>query len=432
MKRVHVKDLKPNTKVIIAGFLQETRALSKVIFLIVRDVTGLVQCVVKEDSKFFDLAKKVNKESVISIAGKVSANKQAMNGLELVVDNIEVISEAETPLPIPVVEKGVETGLSKRLDWRYLDLRKRDKLLIMKVEGCFAKGLRDYWNKNGFIEMFSPKLIGTASESGSEVFMVPYFGREAFLAQSPQHYKQMAMAAGYEKVFEIGPVFRAEKSNTPRHNTEYTSVDMEISFIKDHYDIIKELENLITHAIKIVKEEFGKEVKDVLNVNIVVPKKPFPKITFAEAHEVIKKINGRVEDPGDLSSAEELILGEWVLKKHGSEFLFVVDYPWSKRPYYHMKNEDGKTTKSFDLLYKGEEIVTGSQRQHNYKILVEQANEKGLNIANEQHYADFFRYGCPPHGGLGMGIVRVIERMLNLKNIRESTYLTRDPDRLTP
>ncbi|PIU88747.1 aspartate--tRNA(Asn) ligase [archaeon CG06_land_8_20_14_3_00_37_11] len=432
MNRTQIKDLKTGKKALILGFLQETRALSKVVFLIMRDVTGLVQCVVKDDNKFFDLVKKVNKESVLAVNGGVKANKQAMNGLEIIADNVEIINEAETPLPIPVVEKGQTTGLSKRLDWRFLDLRKENNLLIMKVSGAVEKGMRNYWEKNNFIEMHSPKLIGTASESGAEVFMLPYFGKEAFLAQSPQFYKQMAMSAGYEKVFEIGEVFRAEKSHTTRHVTEITMCDMELSFIEDHYDVMKEIEGLMVSVMKTVRDEFGKEIKNKFSINVAVPESPFPKISFKEAQDIIAKKKGKVEDESDLSSAEEELLGAWALKKHKSEFLFVVDYPWNKRPFYHMKNDDNKTTKSFDLLFKGLEITSGSQREHRANILKLQAEEKGLSLTQLQDYINFFKYGCPPHGGMGMGLARVVQKILNLDNIRDAIYLPRDPERLTP
>ncbi|MBN1924082.1 MAG: aspartate--tRNA(Asn) ligase [Nanoarchaeota archaeon] len=437
MKRVQIIDLKPGSKALIYGFLQETRVLSKIIFLIVRDVTGIIQCVVKDDEKITELAKKINKESVIAVTGTVKANKQAMNGFELIVEGIEVISEAETPLPIPVVEKGdVTTGLSKRLDWRYIDLRKRKNLLIMKVCGAAEKGMREYWNSNGFIEMHSPKIQGSASESGAEVFMLPYFGKEAFLAQSPQFYKQMAMCAGYEKVFEIGSVFRAEKSHTTRHVTEIVMVDMELSYIKDHFDIMAAEEQMVISALKSVKKDYANEIKEEFKTEIIIPKAPFPKISFAEAKKLIDKAGVKEDDPEDLSSEGEKALGSWALKKHKSEFLFVYNYPSKKRPFYHMKemSDNGATTKSFDLLYKGLEITTGSQREHRIETLKKQAEEKGLNPEGPglKDYIYFFRYGCPPHGGLGFGLARFVQQILNLDNIREAIYLPRDTERITP
>ncbi|MDD4353807.1 MAG: aspartate--tRNA(Asn) ligase, partial [Candidatus Nanoarchaeia archaeon] len=354
MERSHIKDLKANTSVTINAFLEESRILSKIAFLVIRDVTGKAQCVIKSDnSKNFELAKKINKESIISITGKVNANKQAMNGFELSVEKLEVLSEADSQLPIPVVEKGdVTTALNKRFDYRMLDLRKEKNTLMFKVSTSFEKGLRNYWNNNNYIEIHSPKIIGTASESGSEVFMIPYFGKEAFLAQSPQFYKQMALCSGFEKVFEIGTVFRAENSHTTRHLTEIVMIDMEFSYIKDHFDIMDEEERAIKHALKIVKEDYENDVKRLFGVEINIPKS-FPRISFKEANEIIKKMGGEIEKD-DLTSAGEKLLGEWARKNHDSDFVFVYNYPWAKKPFYHMRDpKDMSTTKGFDLLYKG-------------------------------------------------------------------------------
>ncbi|VVB74262.1 Aspartate--tRNA(Asp) ligase [Candidatus Tiddalikarchaeum anstoanum] len=433
MNRVLIKDLKTGEKQVIYGFVQEVRELSSIIFLVIRDVSGILQTVVKKDNKIlFDLAKKINKESVVSVSGIVNASKQAPGGKELVIENLEIISRAETPLPIPVIEKGeVTTALDKRFDWRFLDLRKEKNTLMFKVSTAVEKGMRNYWNTNGYIEIHTPKIIGTASESGAEVFMLPYFGREAFLAQSPQFYKQEAMAAGFEKVFEIGTVFRAENSHTTRHLTEIVMIDMEISYIKDHFSVMDEEEAMLKHMLKIVKEEYGSEIKRVFNIDINIPAK-FPRISFAEANEIIKKMKGEVEE-NDLTSAGEKMLGEWAKKEHGSDFLFVYNYPWAKKPFYHMKDDKTpNTTKSFDLLYKGLEITSGSQREHKYEILIKQVKEKKLSEEPLKDYLNAFRYGIPPHGGLGIGHARVVQQMLGLENVREATYIPRDTERITP
>lgn len=435
MKRTHIKDLKPGSKALVQGFLQEDRVLSKVIFLIVRDVTGLVQCVVKkEDEELFELAKSINKESVVSVSGSVKTNKQAMNGYEILINDLEIISEAETPLPIPVVEKGdVKTGLSKRLDWRFLDLRKTKNLLIMKVLSTLERGMRDYWYKNGFIEIHSPKFMGSPSESGSELFMVPYFGKEAFLAQSPQFYKQMAQAAGFEKVFEIGPVFRANPSHTTRHDTEYTSIDMEFSYIESHHDVMDTEAEWLAHAFKMVKDEHGKEIKKEFGFELKVPKLPFPKVTMEEAYDIIEKMGGEYEHDEDIEPEHERMLCKWAKEEHDHDFIFVYDWPTKIRPFYHMRNPDGKTTRSFDLLYNGIEITSGAQREHRYKLLKKQVEEKNIPMNKAMtDYINFFKYGCPPHGGMGLSSTRVVMRMLSLDNVRESTYLPRDTDRLTP
>ncbi|MFA5304013.1 MAG: aspartate--tRNA(Asn) ligase [Candidatus Nanoarchaeia archaeon] len=433
MERSHISELKDKQKAMISGFLEESRILSKVAFLIVRDVTGKIQCVIKsDDSKNFELAKKINKESIVSIIGKINVSKQAMNGMELMVEKIEVLSESDAQLPIPVVEKGdVITALNKRFDYRMLDLRKEKNILMFKVATSFEKGLREYWNSNGYIEIHTPKIIGAASESGSEVFMLPYFGKEAFLAQSPQFYKQMALCSGFEKVFEIGTVFRAENSHTTRHLTEIVMIDMELAFIKDHFEIMDEEERAIKHALEIVKSEYGKEIKEVFGQSINSSKK-FPRISFKEANDIIKKMGGEPEKD-DLTSAGEKLLGEWALKEHGSDFVFVYNYPWAKKPFYHMKDsKDMNTTKGFDLIYKGCEITTGSQREHRYEVLKAQAMEKNGNLIGIEDYVNFFKYGAPEHGGLAIGQARFIQLLLGLENVREATFIPRDPERITP
>lgn len=430
MERSHISELKDKQKVLISGFLEESRILSKIIFLVIRDVTGKIQCVIKsEDNDNFELAKKINKESVVSIAGIVSS-KNKVN--ELVVEKLEVISEAQTPLPIFIVEKGdVTTALNKRLDYRMLDLRKDKNILMFKVATAFEKGLRNYWNSNDYIEIHTPKIIGAASESGSEVFMLPYFGKEAFLAQSPQFYKQMALCSGFEKVFEIGTVFRAENSHTTRHLTEIVMIDMEFSYIKDHFEIMDEEEKAIKHALEIVKSEYGKEIKDVFGQSINSSKK-FPRIGFNEANDIIKKMGGET-DKDDLNSAGEKLLGEWALKEHGSDFVFVYNYPWAKKPFYHMRDpKDMSTTKGFDLIYKGCEITTGSQREHRHETLKSQAMEKNGNLMGIEDYVDFFKYGAPAHGGLAIGQARFIQQLLGLENVREATFIPRDTERITP
>ena len=432
MKRTYIDELKINENVLIQGFVQDVRRLSQVIFVIVRDVTGLVQCIVKKEDKCFEDVKNLVKESVVEIKGKVQKNNIARNGFELLISSIVVINEADPHLPINVLEKGdINTDLSNRMDWRFLDLRKREKFLIMKVSASFEKGMRNYWNKNNYIEIHSPKIIGTASESGAEVFTIPYFGKKAYLAQSPQFYKQMAMSAGFEKVFEISPVFRAEKSHTSRHVTEIMMIDMELSFIKDHFDIMKAEEELVISGLKQVKKDYDKEIKELYHLEIRIPKSPFPKISFEEANKIIKKLGGEV-DEFDLTSEGEKIIGEWAKKEKKSDFLFVYEYPSNKKPFYHMYTDDGKHTKGFDLLYKGLEVTTGSQREHNYEKLKEQAIEKGLSIKPISDYLNSFRYGVPPHGGLGAGLARFVQQILNLDNVREAIFIPRDTERITP
>lgn len=437
MERTYIKDVKKNIgkKISLSGFVQTLRKQGGIAFLILRDVTGTVQTVIiKSNTDAFATIQNLSLESVVTIVGESKENPQAPNGIEVLVETIEVLSKAEPELPIPVDEKGEsETNLDTRLDWRYLDLRKERNALIFKVWTLMDQVFTDTMTNKGFIQIHSPKLMNTASESGAEVFEVNYFDRKAYLSQSPQFYKQMAMASGFEKVFEIGPVFRADPSFTSRHATEFTGYDLEVSFIKDHHEVMDIEESIIVAIISRVNEVYGKEIKAVFNREIPVPTSPFPRITFAEVKEILKEKGVKSEKPADLTGDEEKGISQYVLEKYGHEFVFITDYPIEGRPFYHMRYADKpNTTMSFDLLWNGLEVTTGAQREHRYDILKAQATEKGLTDATIGDYLNFFRYGCPPHGGLGAGPSRFIMKMLGVDNIREATYLYRGVKRLTP
>tara|TARA_Y100000310_G_scaffold301015_1_gene337119 strand:- start:291 stop:1595 length:1305 start_codon:yes stop_codon:yes gene_type:complete len=434
MERTYVKDVFEKKQVMIKGFIHEIRDQSKIKFLLIRDGTGIVQCIVKpENKKVFDAIAKIPRESVVKIIGEVKKSQQAPSGAEIMIKDYEVLSEAKSPLPIPVNDaKNEEVSLPKKLDWRWLELRKPKNLLIFKIWTTMEKAMREYWDKNGFVQIYTPKFMSSPSESGAELFTVPYFGKKAYLAQSPQFFKQMAMASGFEKIFEIGPVFRANPSHTVRHDTEFTMIDIEISFIDSHEDVMKTEEDWIQHFLKRVKEEHGKEIKEVFGVDLIVPKTPFPRITMEETQKLLRK-NGYKGPKDDLDADGEKLLSELIKKKFNHEFVFITEYPWSARPFYHMKKEGTKDiTKSFDLVWKGIEITTGAQREHRPKILEEQAKDKKINLKLIKDYLNFFKYGCPPHGGLGFSPTRILMLMLGIKNVREVTFLPRDTSRLTP
>jgi len=428
INKIPIKDLKNylNKEVIIAGFVQTIRDHGNLKFLLIRDRTGTVQVVITKDNQNFEIAKKIITESVVKIQGIVKEEKQAPNGFEINPIEIEILSLANGELPIPIVsEKGAEeVDQTKRLDWRFLDLRNPRNLKIFQVWTELEKGFRNYFNQNGFIQIYTPSLMSTSSEGGSEVFEVKYFDRKAYLAQSPQFYKQMAMSAGFEKVFTFGPVFRAEPSFTSRHLTEFTGWDFEISYIDSHFDVMAVEEDLIISGFKALKES--------LDLNIEIPQKPFPYHTLKETKEILKK-EGVVSEKEDLTPEEERKIWEITKQKTGSDFIWITDFPISVRPFYHQRYEDNpQITKSFDLIYKGVEITTGSQREHRIEILEKQAIEKGVKLETISDYLNFFRYGSPPHGGVGIGPARLIMKILDLLNVKEATYLPRDVKRLTP
>ena len=388
----------------------------------------------KDKTEALKVVSELSVESVIAIHGSAKAEKQAPGGFEIAVDTITLLSHADPELPIPVIEKGQEeTNINSRLDWRWIDLRKPKNTLTFKVWTLMESAFREYWVNNKYLEIHSPKLIATASESGSEVFEVKYFERKAYLAQSPQFYKQMAMAAGFERVFEIGPVFRAEPSFTSRHATEFTGYDAEISYVSSHYDVMAEEERVIAYALQKVKDVYGEQIKELFGRDLVVPTVPFPKLTMVEAKKILADLGIPDERDGDLAPQEEKAICQYILEKEGHEFVFITDYPSKVRPFYHMRDEkDPKITKSFDLLWGGLEITTGAQREHRYDVLMAQAKEKGMEIEKIQFYLNFFKFGCPPHGGYGMGPNRMIMKLLGIDNVREAMFLFRGVKRLEP
>ena len=437
MERVHISEIKKyvGQQVKIAGFVQIIRDQGSIKFLIIRDISGIIQVVItKASAEAMATAESLSLESVVEIIGLAKEEKQAPDGIEIAAENISVLSLASPELPIPVNEKGQEeTDIQKRLDWRWLDLRKPEKSLIFKVWTLMEQSFREYWTQNGYIEIHSPKFMSTPSESGAELFEVKYFDRKAYLAQSPQFYKQMAIAAGFEQVFEIGPVFRANQSFTSRHDTEFTGYDSEISFIESHQEVMQEESKIIQYILKRIKERYGKEILALYGRDLIVPAIPFPQVTMEQAKEILKKLGIPSEKDGDLSPEEERKLSEYIMEKEGHEFVFVTEYPVEVRPFYHMRlKQNPKLTKSFDLLWNGLEITTGAQREHRYDILVTQAEEKGLRLEPIQFYLNFFKYGCPPHGGFGLGPSRMLMKMFNVGNVREVTYLYRGVKRLEP
>lgn len=419
-------------EVTLAGWVRNLRAHKGLVFIDLVDISGTMQVVFVSGQGGYELAEKLTLESVIEITGTLQEKPSKKNDpnpvkdYELAANSAQLVSLAAENLPIPVLTKiDNEANLDNRLDWRWLDLRREEHQLIFKVWTKLEEGAREYFQKNNFFQIYTPCLMSTSSETGSEVFAVKYFDRAAFLSQSPQFYKQMAMASGLERVFVVGPVFRAEPSFTTRHVTEFTGWDFEVSYIDSHFDLMDKEEDLLIAGFKKIKED--------LNLDIEVPAKPFPKMTFAEAKTKLQTAGVKSEKEFDFSTEEERELGSLVKNEFGHDFVFVTDYPIEARPFYHMRHESNPMlTKSFDLLYRGLEITTGSQREHRIDILEKQAVEKGMNLEELKDYLNFFRYGCPVHGGIGMGPGRIVMKLLNLGSIKEACFLPRDVKRLTP
>jgi aspartyl-tRNA synthetase len=435
MERTLIEELpgKLGEQVTVRGWVNALRDQKRVQFLILRDETGMAQAVLPKEEEPSELNRQISAltvESAVTLTGTVVGDERVkLGGLELRIESLSVDSLADPELPI-----AEDSALDKRIDWRYLDLRRPDRRLIFEVQTHIEQAMREFWREEGFIELHSPKLMGSASESGAELFHVDYFEGDAYLAQSPQFYKQMAMAAGFGKIFEVGPVFRANPSFTSRHDTEFTSVDMELSWIDSHEDVMAVEERWLAHVLASVAERYGEKIRETYGTEVIVPTLPFPRMTLADAKQMLSDAGHAVPGAGhDLDPPSERALSQLISERHGHEFCFVTDYPASVRAFYHMRHEDDPAlTKSFDLLWRGIEVTTGAQREHRYERLLAQAEERGVEVDSIQYYLDFFRYGAPPHGGFGFGLTRLLMQMLGQENVREVTFLYRGPHRLTP
>ena len=426
--------------VTIAGWVETVRDQKKVQFVILRDETGSVQVVnpaTRESDGTNDAAVATTEAisgltagSFVKVTGELKHDERVkLGGIEVKLASLDVASLAFPEPPI-----ADDSSIDKRLDWRFIDLRRPEQNLVFRAQTTFEHALRTYWVDNDFIEIHTPKLMASASESRAELFEIEYFEGKAYLAQSPQFFKQMAQPAGFGKVFEIAPAFRADPSFTSRHATEFTSVDAEISWVESHEDVMAMHEQLLVAGLQAVKDKHGEAIKAAFDVDVTVPTAPFPRIPLAEAHEILKARGYTVpRADGDLDPEGERQLSEHVRETFGHEFVFVTDYATGIRPFYHKRHDDDAAlTNSYDLLFNGVEISTGAQREHRVDVLIEQAKEKGLDPEELGFYLDFFRHGVPPHGGFGMGLQRVMMLLLHQPSIREVTYLFRGPNRLLP
>ncbi|MBF0672123.1 MAG: aspartate--tRNA(Asn) ligase [Salinibacterium sp.] len=423
----------------VSGWVEKVRDQKKVQFVVLRDESGAVQLVhpraFNEDGTPAEdaLAATISglaQGTFLTATGELKHDERVkLGGVEIKLDSIEVAAAAIPETPI-----ADDSGIDKRMDWRFLDLRVPKHALVFKIQTTLEHAWRSYWVDNDFIEIHTPKLMASASESRAELFEVDYFEGKAYLAQSPQFFKQMAQPAGFGRVFEIGPAFRADPSFTSRHATEFTSVDAEISWISSHEDVMKMHEELLVAGITAVKEKHGEAILEHFGIDLQVPSTPFPRIPLAEAKRIVAERGYEVpRHDDDMDPEGERQIAAYVKEQFGHDFVFLTDYASSIRPFYHMRNaQDAALTNSYDLVYNGVEISTGAQREHRVDVLVEQAKEKGLDPEELEFYLDFFRYGVPPHGGFGMGLSRVLMLMLGLPNLRETTYLFRGPNRLLP
>ncbi|MDD2666266.1 MAG: aspartate--tRNA(Asn) ligase [Methanocellales archaeon] len=410
-------------KVVIAGWVHETRDLGGITFLVLRDREGLVQVTLpkgKVDEKLFNIVRGISRESVVLISGFVKREDKAPNGYEIIPSDVQVLNKADSPLPLDVTGK-VSADLDTRLDSRFMDIRRQSTQAIFVIRHHVLKTIRAFLDNSGFKEIHTPKIVATATEGGTELFPITYFEREAFLSQSPQLYKQIMMSAGLDRVYEIGPIFRAEEHDTTKHLNEVSSIDIEASFVT-HEDVMSILELLVESVYSDVIKSCKNEL-DILGLQLRAPKAPFKRLPYEEAIDI-----GDMEWGDDLDTATEKAIGE----KMGKHY-FIVDWPTEIKPYYTEPYEDRpEICKAFDLMHPRMELSSGAQRIHSPDLLLRRIEAQGLNPEGFEFYLRAFKFGMPPHAGWGLGLERLLMTMLDLSNIREVVLFPRDQHRLSP
>ena len=432
MKRTYIKDLTEG-QCKIKGMVETIRD-KKIMFIVIRDVTGAVQVTIEKDKcpEVYAEAKKLTPHSFVSVEGECVFSTYVRNGgKEIYPTALEIMSIADV-LPIQA-----DSGQDLRMDYRWIDLRDEKKLFMFKIQTAFEKYAVEFFNKNNFIEIHTPKITALTSEGGSEVFeLKDYFGQKACLTQSPQLYKQMSMMAGFDKTFEIGEYFRANPSFTSRHDTEFTGIDVEISYIESHHEVMDVEEALLSYIIKGIKNEFNDEYKKYFGKDLLDMDVKIPRIPLYEVYRILKE-EKNYEVPralkGDLDPDGEKLICQYVKEKYNSDFVFIVDFPAKARAFYSMKHEDNpELTKTYDLLFRGIEITSGAQREHRYEQLKQNIAEQGIDPESMHEYLEFFRYGAPTHGGFGLGLTRTLVRLFELPSVKDVTFLFRGPNRLKP
>jgi len=434
MRRSHnSRELVPG-EATVAGWINTIRDLGNVKFIILRDFYGIIQVTLKKGTVSEDLlrvADELGPEDVVVVRGEAVARRNAPGGIELIPQTIDVQSKSERTLPLDLSGK-IESNLDVRLDWRVLDLRRPENAAIFRIENKVVEAIQLHLAGEKFIQVFTPCLLGTASESGAEVFPVVYFEREAYLRQDPQLHRQLVIASGFDKIFDLGPNWRAEPSHTPRHLCEHRAVAAEFAFMVDESDMMRAEEALVVAVFKKVTAECEDDLKR-LGKSLDQPKTPFPELRFPEVYEILSHMGKDFAVGEDYDRESEQLLASYVKKEYDSEFFFVNRFPFRVKPFYVMRvDDDPMWARSVDLVYKGLEQSSGGQREHRYEKIVSQIREKGMMPENLEWFTKFFRYGVPPHGGFCLGIERLVMQMLDLGNIREATLFPRAPERLLP
>ena len=414
----------------LKGWVNYKRELGGIIFIEMLSENSLEPVTVvikkKENVQAWNIARSIKLGSAILVEGTYPSKSMSKRGREFRAEKIEIMSKPEAPLP---VDPSLKTSMhfDTRLRYRYLLLRTKEERALFKIRAEVLKTAREFLERKGFLEVNTPKICGAGAEGGATVFELKYFGRRAFLAQSPQLYKQMLMA-GLTKVYEITPYFRAEKHHTTRHLNESWAIDLEMGFISGMEEVMNLLEELVCHILKEIRKRSEEEL-EILGVEITIPRRPFARLEYSEVLEMLEEEGVHLEWGEDLGDTEERALGE-IMKNRGYDIYFIIHYPWRVKQFYIMR--EGELSRSFDLDYRGLEISSGGQREHRYEELVRNIREKGLNPIDFEFYLEAFKYGMPPHGGCGVGVERLLMKMLNIENIRKTILFPRDIQRLIP
>ncbi|MEM5879438.1 MAG: aspartate--tRNA(Asn) ligase [Candidatus Aenigmatarchaeota archaeon] len=435
MKRIFTNELDKflGKKVNLFGWVHDVRLLGKINFLILRDREGTVQVTVPRDkvsSETFEIVKKLHQEDVIFLEGKVVKSKVAKVGIEIIPEKIEIVSKAAVPLPLDP-RWVTPANLDTRLDWRPLDLRRKENLAIFRVQAKVVEAAEEFLRKNGFIQVFTPALIGGISEGGAEVFKIDFFGKEAFLRQDPQLHRQLLILAGFERIFDIGPNWRAELSDTPYHLAEHRGIAPEF-VLKDEKDVMELEEEMIVYTIKKVVKECEREL-EILGKEIKPPKTPFPELRFPKIYDILKEYGKKLPFGSDLDKEAEKILSKHVKEKYKQDFFFINRFPSEVKPFYVMRDdEEPKWARSVDLVFKGMEMSSGGQREHRHEKIIQQVKEKGMNLEHVKWFTEHFKYGAPPHGGFCLGLERFTMQLLDIGNIKEAVLFPRYVTRILP
>ncbi len=412
------------------GAVHNIRDMGEFAFIILRKAEGLVQCVYEEGKPEFDL-KDLKEESAVEVTGVIALEERAPQGFELRLTGIRVLSEPAETMPIAINKWKMNTSLETRLSLRPVSLRNVRERAKFKIQEGIVRGFREFLSSQGFTEVHTPKIVSRGAEGGANVFKLNYFNKKAELGQSPQFYKQM-MVGVFDRVFEVAPVFRAEKHNTTRHLNEYIGLDFEMGYIDSFEDVMAMETGFLKYTMELLKSEYKKEL-DMLGIDLPSISQ-IPQVRFDEAKQLVsEKYNRKIRNPFDLEPEEEVLIGRYFKEEYDSDFVFVTHYPSKKRPFYAMDDPaDARFTLSFDLLYKGLEITTGGQRIHDYQMILEKMEKRGMDPEDIKDYLMIFKYGMPPHGGLGIGLERLTMRLLDEQNVRETSLFPRDVTRLEP